>query len=100
MIGGYKVINLSGVDIATNGVGITVPGIYDAVEGSTKVVLFENFSVDGVDIKPCMVNVVARQTEFTGLLFSALGVGGITSYFITIADEDVITVESATITVS
>lgn len=100
MKGGYQIINLIGADIATNGVGITIPGVYDTVEGSNKVILFENFSVDGIDIKPCMVNVVARQTEFTGLLFSSLGEGGITSYFITIADDDILTVESATIQVS
>lgn len=48
--GGYKILDLKGNDFTINGDGITIAGIYDAIENSYgKALMIENYLIGGVE---------------------------------------------------
>lgn len=93
---GYKVIDVKGVNVSSNGAAVTVKGVYDRIESSLKTILLTNILVDGVDIKPTFINVVASGTSYTATLLSALNAetSTLTVYTIIFDEDDGISVKS------
>lgn len=102
MEAGYKVIDLKGVEILSNGAAVTVEGVYDRIESSFKTILLTNLIVDGLDIKPTFINVAASGTKYTATLLAVLDSEAhlFTVYTVIFDEDDGVSVESHEIAVN
>lgn len=77
--GGYKIIDLKGVTIASEG-GTTIAGIYNAIENNyRKPLLLSGVVIDGVEKADVFIEVTTTNSNFT---FTAYG----KTYTVTNAD--------------
>lgn len=67
--GGYQILDFSGFPITT-GTPVTVPGVYDKIEGTHKVCLVSGVVLDTVECHDAFVTPVVNASDFT---FSAYG---------------------------
>lgn len=81
--GGYQIIDFTGKEIDTT--GITIPGVYAAIEGATKPILAANvYAPDGFGelVLNFYVNLALESSDFV-ILQNA-------SYKITVNDDDLV----------
>lgn len=85
MNGGYKIVDFKDQNI-TSDAGVTVVGIYEAVEGTRKTILVSGITLDGVEQRDTFVSPVNGENNFT---FSAYG------RTFTVTNEDAVSVSAA-----
>lgn len=79
---GYKIIDLGGKALTADATGITVPGVYDAIEESFKAILIDGLVIGSTEYKPFYPEIVVSSDDF---------VFDIDGYHIAIDDDDVVT---------
>lgn len=79
-IGGYQIIDLRETPIVGT---ITVPGVYDLIEGTNKAILISGFVHNGTEYNDAFVQFTVSGSDFVGDLYG---------YTMTITDEDQISV--------
>lgn len=86
--GGYKIVDLKGVNF-TNGVGQTIPGIYEKIENSYhKPILLSGLTIAGVERADRFMEFGLDGTTFTGYLV----ISDAQSSTITITDANLVTI--------
>lgn len=68
MLGGYKLIDLKGVNLIPGANFVTVPGIYNAIESTRKLTIFTNCVLNGVEKNERSVNLGVKDGNFEGLI--------------------------------
>lgn len=82
MTGGYKIIDL-GYTNFTTAKAVTVPGIHEKIQTSSKSILLEHFLIGGSWCRPCFPEIKVSGTSFT---FDIYG------YTFTVSNTDSVTV--------
>lgn len=82
-LGGYHIIDLDRKPIDDIN-GLTVPGIYEDIEGTDKPILVTGINNDGTEMKPRFVAFDVSGTDFVGYLNPTTT--------ITIDDDDLVTI--------
>lgn len=83
MLGGYKLINLRGIDVS--GVGKTIDGIYEAIEGTNKATLITGLVIGSEELDDLFVPFRSESTSFVGKVM--LGTATLT---ITVSSENLV----------
>lgn len=79
MTGGYQIIDLKGVEIAT--AGTVIPGIYETIEGAEKPILLTGINDHTLgEMKPRFIAFDVSGTNFVGYINPG--------YTITVDDDD------------
>lgn len=68
MYGGYKLIDLKGINLVPDGSPVEVPGIYDLIESTRKHTIFANYVLDGVEKPERVVNLGVNAGNFEGTI--------------------------------
>lgn len=63
--GGYKIIDLGGVNITTAGDAVTIAGIYDAIESTDKAILVSGLTIDNVDYSDVYGVPISGDNQYT-----------------------------------
>lgn len=84
MNGGYKIVDFKDQNI-TSDAGITVVGIYEAVENTRKAILVSGITLDGVEQRDAFVEPTNAENNFT---FTAYG------RTFTVTNEDTVSVSA------
>lgn len=95
MTNGYKVIDLGYALIG--GEGITVPGIYEAIEGATKPVMLAGVNVRGTEISPTYVTFGVSGQDMIASIITTSTETSISGYTVKVTDEDLVTVNGFTV---
>ncbi len=66
MYGGYKLIDLKGINLIPDASPVEVPGIYDLIESTRKHTIFANYVLDGVEKPERSVNLGVKNGNFEG----------------------------------
>ena len=94
--GGYKIIDLQDIDITVGGDGVTIAGIYTAIENNyRKPLLISGLSLGGVEQEDSFITLSHSENTYTGLL-QFLADDKI--HIITITNDDKIVVTEKTVT--
>lgn len=64
MLGGYKLINLKGVDVGA--AGKTIAGIYEAIESTNKATLITGLVIGGTEFNDLFVPFKSEASTFVG----------------------------------
>lgn len=96
MRGGYKIIDLKGHTL-TLAASVTVPGIYEAIEGSYKAFLIENLTFVAaneatVELPATFTNFTKVGTDFKTFVQTAIygETNSFITYEITVGDDDAV----------
>lgn len=82
---GYKIIDFKGIEIKTD--GVTVPGVYNAIDESNKPLIASNINLGGAIMKPFAMGFIQLGTgEYSFAITSVNGVGNIS-----ISEDDTVT---------
>lgn len=95
MTNGYKVIDLEYALIG--GEGITVPGIYEAIEGSTKPIMLAGVNVRGTEINPAYVTFAVSGSDMIASIITTSTETSISGYTVKVTDADLVTVNGFTV---
>lgn len=95
MTNGYKVIDL-GYALIGEG-GITVPGIYEAIEGATKPVMLAGVNANGTEINPAYVAFGVSGQDLIASIITTSTATSISGYTVKVTDEDLVTVTGFTV---
>lgn len=85
MLGGYKIINLKGIDISEDK---TIPGTYEAIEGTKHATMITGCVVGDVELPDLFVPMVSEEGVFIGKTFV-----GTKTLIIGVTAEDTVTGE-------
>lgn len=92
---GYKVIDLEYALI--DGEGITVKGIYEAIEGATKPILLAGVNANGTEINPALVAFGVSGQDLIASIVTTSTATSLSGYTVKVTDEDLVTVTGFTV---
>ena len=97
--GGYKIIDFKNKAITT-GVGVAIKGIYESIETNYgKMTIASGLNIDGIEYPDTPILFNGGETNAAGVLKTAWTDGATAvATIITVADNDTVTVSTATIT--
>lgn len=98
MKGGYKIIDLGGVNLTSS--ATIIPGIYDALEGAHKPVLFEGVQVSGTEYKPQFAALAASGGNFLANFITSASATALTVVQIKVTSADAVTGSVVTINIA
>ena len=94
--GGYKIIDLHDTDITVGGDGVTIAGIYNAIEHNyRKPILISGLHIGGVEQEDCFVTLTHSENTYTGLLQFLTGDK---IHILAVTNDDKVTITEKTVT--
>lgn len=89
--GGYQIIDLGNRNFH-HLVGITIPGIYDKIEGTRKPILLSGFKYADVEFKDMFVNFTVSGSNFVATVYPVFFDGANNYLNISVNSNDVVEV--------
>lgn len=98
MKGGYKIIDLGGVNLTSSATNIA--GIYDALKSAHKPIVFEGVQISGTEYKPQFAALAASGGNFLANFISSASATALTVVQIKVTSADAVTASEVTINIA
>ena len=89
-IGGYQIVDLKNTPITAGGSAVTVPGVYDKIEGTRKRIVISGLVIGSTEYPDVTVSPVVSSGDY---VFTAFG------YVLTVTADDEVTAVASTVPV-